>query len=329
MSICQNRGKRKLAELGALTIDLRFLIVQGVIYLSCFGNRALSTDYHKMPLNEYSLVAFVVDSLMPIQSLQHHSYVWVSNNLYEDDSMRLDKFICKSTELSKTEAIQRICAGLVMVNGEIIIDESTQVHENNTIIMNGEKLAARPFRYLLMHKPANTICSNVDGDYPSLFNHLSTQTAADKKSFIENMDELHIAGRLDVDTTGLVLITDDGRWTYNITRPDKHCSKVYRVGLSYGIPAEKAEEVVAQFKDGLQLQGEKQLTLPATLVVISPKEVLLTITEGKYHQVKRMFAAIGNRVLTLHREQIGNIQLDIQEGQWRYLAADEINLFMR
>ena len=240
--------------------------------------------------------------------------------------MRLDKFICKSTELTKAKAIQYIQAGGVIVNSEVVLDESTQVHENNTISLNGEKLKPRPFRYILMHKPADTICSNVDGDYPSLFNQPSI------KSGIDKIDELHIAGRLDVDTTGLVLITDDGRWTYNITRPDKDCKKVYRVGLSYGITDDKVEALVARFKQGIQLQGEDQLTLPATLEVLASeteesKEVLLTITEGKYHQVKRMFAAVGNRVLTLHREKIGEIQLDVEEGQWRYLTEAEVISF--
>lgn len=245
--------------------------------------------------------------------------------------MRLDKFICKSTELTKAEAIQCIHASEVIVNGEAITVESTQVHENNTIILNGQSLRLRPFRYLLMHKPIDTICSNTDGDYPSLFSALEN----DPK--IERVSELHIAGRLDVDTTGLVLITDDGRWTYNITRPDKHCTKTYRVGLSYPIAEDAVEALVERFKHGLQLQGENQLTLPALLEVLPAKtsnikkgenqEVLLTITEGKYHQVKRMFAAVGNRVRTLHREKIGDIQLDVELGQWRYLTASEVSAF--
>ena len=239
--------------------------------------------------------------------------------------MRLDKFICKSTELTKDEAIQCIHAGDVVVNDEAILEESVQVHENNTITLHGQNLKPRPFRYILMHKPAGTICSNTDGDYPSLFNSLSIDLGIEKG--IEQVSGLHIAGRLDVDTTGLVLITDDGRWTYNITRPDKECNKLYRVGLSYGIADDAVEALVARFKHGLQLQGEEQLTLPATLEIISPKEVLLTITEGKYHQVKRMFAAVGNRVLTLHREKIGEIQLDVEEGQWRYLTEAEVISF--
>ncbi len=245
--------------------------------------------------------------------------------------MRLDKFICKSTELTKAEAIQCIHAGEVIVNGETVTVESTQIHENNTITLNDKILKSRPFRYIVMHKPAGIVCSNIDGDYPSLFSLLENDSS------IERTSELHIAGRLDVDTTGLVLITDDGRWTYNITRPDKQCTKTYRVGLSYSIAEDAVEALVERFKHGLQLQGENQLTLPALLEVLPAKtsnikkgenqEVLLTITEGKYHQVKRMFAAVGNRVRTLHRERIGDIQLDVELGQWRYLTASEVSAF--
>jgi 16S rRNA pseudouridine516 synthase len=227
--------------------------------------------------------------------------------------MRLDKFVCKSTELSKQQAIQNIKLGELSVNGEITLDEATQVHENNTIMLNGLRLKPRDFRYIVMHKPAATICSNIDEAYPSLFNYID----------VDNVSELHIAGRLDADTTGLVLVTDDGRWSSNITRPAKECCKVYRVKLSKDL----ADDVASKFKKGLKLQGEQQLTLPATLQVISAREVLLTIMEGKFHQIKRMFAAVGNRVVSLHREQIGNVCLNVGVGQWRYLSIDEVQSF--
>lgn len=227
--------------------------------------------------------------------------------------MRLDKLICKSTELTKVEAIQRIHAGDVSVNGDIATNEAAQVHENNTIMLDDVKLKARAFRYILMHKPSGTICSNIDEVYPSLFNYLN----------LDKVSELHIAGRLDADTTGLVLITDDGRWSFNITVPTKKCSKVYRVGLSKEI----AVDVAAKFKKGIKLQGEKELTLPAVLEIVGPKEVLLTITEGKFHQVKRMFSAVGNRVVSLHREAIGDVYLDVDVGKWRYLTRSEIQSF--
>lgn len=229
--------------------------------------------------------------------------------------MRLDKFICKSTDLSRDEATAKIIEGAVVVNGEVVVDPRSQVHEDNNITLDGQCLKARPFRYLLIHKPADTVCSNVDEAYPSIFNRLSSE--------IDRVSELHVAGRLDTDTTGLVLATDDGRWSFNIIRPDQYCEKTYRVGLSQPL----GSEVASLFLRGIQLQGESKITLPAQLQVISEREVLLTIVEGRYHQVKRMFAAVGNRVVSLHRERVGNICLNVGVGCWRYLTDIEMDEF--
>jgi 16S rRNA pseudouridine516 synthase len=231
--------------------------------------------------------------------------------------MRLDKFVCKSTNLSRAQAVECIRAGKVVVNAVAVLLESVQVHENNTITLNGQLLKPREFRYLMLHKPANTICSNVDEAYPSLFSALD----------IERSDELHVAGRLDADTTGLVLVTDDGRWSFDIIRPRKHCKKVYRVGLSQAIEEVQAIDMTIQFAAGLQLQGEATLTRPAQLTILSPKDVLLTITEGKFHQVKRMFASIGKRVVSLHREKKGEVSLDVEVEAWRYLTPTEVLSF--
>jgi len=228
--------------------------------------------------------------------------------------MRLDKFICKSTELTRSEAKKLLKSGEVEVNGEVIKNPATQVHENNIITADGQILQARSSRYIILHKPLDTICSNVDEGYPSLLHLLDVDKAFD----------LHIAGRLDADTTGLVLITDDGRWSHNIISPNKECQKVYRVQLRSPIKT----ELIETFKAGVQLQGEDGLTKPAILEVVNETEVLLTITEGKYHQVKRMFAAVGNRVTGLHREQIGAVKLDdLSLGEWRYLNDEEVESF--
>jgi 16S rRNA pseudouridine516 synthase len=229
--------------------------------------------------------------------------------------MRLDKFICKSTELTRNEAKSLLKKGEVKVNGQVIKSSATQVHENNTITVGGQILQARTSRYIMLHKPLDCICSNADENHPSVLHFIDVDKAFD----------LHIAGRLDVDTTGLVLITDDGRWSHNIISPKKLCCKTYRVWLRYPLK----ENVIEQFKLGVQLQGEKSLTQPAELVILADsqnQEVLLTITEGKYHQVKRMFAAVGNKVVGLHREKIGEIALDdgLALGQWRYLTEQEV-----
>lgn len=245
--------------------------------------------------------------------------------------MRLDKFICKSTELTRNEAKKLLKSGEVRVNAKIEKSASMQVHENNSITVDGKELTARTSRYFMLHKVIDSICSNVDEVYPSVLNFLDVDKAFD----------LHIAGRLDADTTGLVLITDDGRWSHNVISPKKECQKTYRVWLRNDILEDKADELIEQFKQGIQLQGESSLTRPAVLELVTTSgiinkevnqgvnEVLLTITEGKYHQVKRMFAAVGNRVVGLHREQIGAIELgDLAPGEWRSLTEAEVALFV-
>lgn len=227
--------------------------------------------------------------------------------------MRLDKFICRCTELSRSDAKKYLKRGAIKVADEIIKDPGFQVYPESLVTLNGNLLSFATARYIMLHKPADCICSNVDELYPSVLHLVEVDRAFD----------LHIAGRLDADTTGLVLITDDGQWSHKITSPKKECQKRYRVQLSKPIP----ENAVQRFKEGVQLQNEPKLTKPALLEVLAEKEALLTISEGKYHQVKRMFAAIGNRVIGLHREQIGDIELeqDLSLGEWRYLTDEEVN----
>ena len=177
--------------------------------------------------------------------------------------MRLDKFICKSTELTRSEAKKLLKSGDVRVNGGVAKNASMQVHENNSITIDGQILTARTSRYFMLHKLPDSICSNVDEVYPSVLNFIEVDKAFD----------LHIAGRLDADTTGLVLITDDGRWSHNVISPKKDCQKIYRVWLRNAISAEKADALIARFKQGLQLQGEASLTRSAELVLVTENDV--------------------------------------------------------
>lgn len=227
------------------------------------------------------------------------------------NAMRLDKFICKSTEYDLLEASRLIESRRVAVNELIVTVATSQVHKNNVVTLDSKKLTVRPFRYFLLNKPVDMICSNVDEAFPSVLNLLN----------IERLNELHIVGRLDVGTTGLVLITDDGHWSFNLTSPKKNCGKVYKVSLSRPISVDAVES----FREGILLQGESTLTLPAKLQIIDPYNVLLTLTEGRFHQVKRMFFAIGNRVRTLHRQRVGSLELDVDVGQWRSLTEAEVD----
>lgn len=227
--------------------------------------------------------------------------------------MRLDKYLCESTELSRAEAKRLLRGGEVTCNGKVTLTGSHKVPEGAEVCIEGRLLELRGPRYIMLNKPVGFICSTEDEAYPSVLNLLA----------IERISILHIAGRLDVDTTGLVLITDDGQWSHKVTAPGAACGKRYRVVLAGPV----AEELVATFARGIVLRNEKLVTRPAQLEIISANEVSLTITEGRYHQVKRMFAACGNKVIELHREQIGQIKLDddLGPGEWRYLTEEEVN----
>ncbi|MFT5161636.1 MAG: 16S rRNA pseudouridine516 synthase [Alteromonadaceae bacterium] len=226
--------------------------------------------------------------------------------------MRLDKYLCSCAQLSRINAKRAIGKGQVTVNGETVTNPATKIKTSDAVYHKDQLMSLITERYIMLHKPVNYICSNVDEAHPSVL-HLVDEP---KK------ETLHVAGRLDVDTTGLVLITDNGKWSHNLTSPKKRCAKRYRVGLDKPIEA----SAIALFEEGVQLNNERNLTHPAQLEIVSDHEVLLTIHEGKYHQVKRMFAAIGNKVVELHRESIGIIELDsdLDAGQWRYLTDDEI-----
>lgn len=229
--------------------------------------------------------------------------------------MRLDKFICESTELTRSEAKSAIRKGLINNKHETLRSGSYKVLDDDIIQMRGTVLSIRGFRYIMLNKPAGYISSNVDEQMPSLLNLID----------IEKKQNVFIAGRLDADTTGLILITDDGQWSHQVTSPRKKCEKRYRVSLQEKI----TDDIIDMFAQGIQLKSEAQPCLPAKLEILNDNEVLLTISEGKYHQVKRMFAAVGNLVTKLHREQIGNVELDLELGlgESRFLTEQEINGF--
>ncbi|KFZ37353.1 16S rRNA pseudouridylate synthase [Shewanella mangrovi] len=226
--------------------------------------------------------------------------------------MRLDKFICEATGLTRNLAKRALKQGDIAVDGILVKDAGFKLHPEMQVTLEGELLSLVGMRYIMLHKPLETLCSNVDEVYPSVLNLLDEP----------HIERLHFAGRLDADTTGLLLITDDGQWSHKVTSPKRECGKRYRVWLADPL-CDEAEQL---FTEGVALNGEKELTRPATLERVSATEVVLTITEGKYHQVKRMFAALGNKVTDLHREAIGEIELDeaLAPGEWRYLTDAEI-----
>ena len=229
--------------------------------------------------------------------------------------MRLDKYLCDALGATRKEATKIIKSGDVTVDDVVQKSGSFKVGDGSIVEWQEREIRKPGPRYIMLFKPDGFVCSHEDG-----FNHTAFVLLDEVK-----MEDLHFAGRLDVDTTGLVLITDDGKWSHRITSPKHKCEKTYRVWLVDPIEADYIEK----FAQGIELRNEKEATLPATLEIVDEdeKEVLLTITEGKYHQVKRMFAALGNKVEHLHRERIGEILLDesLEPGDYRYLTEEEID----
>ncbi|GHG59638.1 pseudouridine synthase [Alishewanella longhuensis] len=228
--------------------------------------------------------------------------------------MRLDKFICDCTGLTRSQAGKSVRQGLVTINGEQIKQAARQVSDTDTVVMDGNELQLVGLRYFMLHKPAGFLCANDDPDHQTVFTLLDEPL----------IERLHTVGRLDLDTTGLLLLTDDGQWSHRLTSPKHHVPKTYRVWTADPIPT----EAIRQFAEGIMLRGEKDPTKPAELTLVAENEALLTIHEGRYHQVKRMFAAIGNKVEQLHRERIGGLQLpdDLAEGEYRMLTSVELKM---
>jgi 16S rRNA pseudouridine516 synthase len=225
--------------------------------------------------------------------------------------MRLDRYLSQATGLSRSQAQRHIKNGDVLVDGEPA--EISQHIESQEVRFNGELVQLPQPVYLMLHKPVGYVCANSDGQHPTALDLLGGRR-------FHPTEPLQIAGRLDLDTSGLVLLTTDGQWNHRVTSPSGHCRKTYRVQLA----APLTEEARSRIEGGLLLRSETKATLPCQILPIGPTEVEIVLQEGKYHQVKRLFAAVGNQVTGLHRSRIGDLQLDLPPGAFRPLTADEV-----
>lgn len=226
--------------------------------------------------------------------------------------MRLDKYLSHCTQLSRKNCRREIKAGLVQVNGHSVIDPAHLVNSTDTVTHNSQVLSLPQPRYFMVYKPLAVVSASADPDHPCVTDLLHNEAPG-----------LQVAGRLDKDATGLVLLSDDGDWIHQVISPNKHCIKTYRVEICGNL----SEDAREKFTQGMQLKGENKPTRPATLEQLNKSTYKIHISEGRYHQVKRMFAACGAQVIKLHREQIGAICLDqnLAEGEYRPLTTLEID----
>ena len=229
---------------------------------------------------------------------------------------RLDKFLADAGLGTRSEVKRILKGGLVSVNGTTVKDPAAKIDaENDAVEYRGERVIFEVHRYFMLNKPGGVVSATEDRNEPTVLSLLKDV----------NTKDLFPVGRLDKDTEGLLLITDDGELAHKLLSPKFHVDKTYHV-TAEGIIT---EDDIRRLEEGVDI-GEKTLTLPAKAEIISTgqniSEVLLTIHEGKFHQVKRMFEVIGKPVIHLKRISFGDLKLDekLVPGEFRRLTDEEI-----
>ena len=232
--------------------------------------------------------------------------------------MKLDRLIASHASIGRKAAHLLIAARRVKVDG-ITIPDSHHEADRFMRIEIDDAVVQKPQRalYLMLHKPVGVLSATMDDQHPTVID------------LIDDPDKhtLHIAGRLDRGTSGLVLLTNDGRWSKALMDPGHKVPKVYLVETREPI----APEAVEAFARGFHFPTEDIYTLPARMEILGERHARLTLHEGRYHQVKRMFHRVNNRVINLHRQSIGQIELPpgLTPGQWRPLTNAEMNSITR
>ena len=227
---------------------------------------------------------------------------------------RLDKLLCAAGRMSRSEARSAVRAGLVAVDGEIVRDPAAKTDRAACVTVRGDRVDTAEFAVYMLNKPAGYVSGAVpEGDYPPVTELLPDDLR--KRG-------LFCVGRLDADATGLLLMTDDGAYAHRVTAPRSQIPKTYRVQVDGPLMAADAERLA----EGVALRGGTQYR-PASLA-IDPEDAslaLVTVTEGKYHEVKNLMAVCGRRVLSLERLSIGGLTLDetLRPGEGRLLLPEE------
>lgn len=231
--------------------------------------------------------------------------------------MRVDKMIGNANLDTRRNIKRNAKKGGLVINGELVKDTSTQVDPNvDEVFYMGEYVDYFENIYIMMNKPSGYLSATIDQD-PTVIDLLDP--------FYQNLD-LSIAGRLDKDTRGLLLISTDGKFVHKVTSPNSNIEKTYLVETRDSID----ESFIEKFQEGVEIKEEAYIARPAKLQIIDDKKAIVKVTEGKFHLVKRLFSNLGNEVISLKRTAIGELSLDphLEEGSYRELTEEELDLFI-
>lgn len=225
---------------------------------------------------------------------------------------RLDKVICSQTNYSRRDVKELVRNKRVFVNNELVLKSDIKINgDSDVIVVDGKPLTIKRNVYLILNKPKGYVSSTLDKQFPTVIDLVPQEY---------RHRDLFPAGRLDKDTTGLMIITDDGVFAHNILSPSKHVSKTYKVTID--IPL--TEEMVIKFKEGIRLNDG--VCKSSDLTIIDKYTGVVVLTEGRYHQIKRMFGCFGAKVTELDRIAIGRLNLpsDLIMGNIRELTEEEL-----
>ena len=243
---------------------------------------------------------------------------------------RIDKILSHNGFGSRKDIKKLLRTCEVLVNGKRIYDPGFQFSkERDTITIDGEEIDLHDNLYLMMNKPQHYVCSTKEGDHETVFDLLDDSL---RTPYLQ--DKLHLVGRLDMDTEGLLLFTTDGELTHRLISPKSHISKTYLCGLEHTETVDHQTEITTKFEAGIEVgpeDNEQGFTCqPAQIKWIDEKTAHLTIYEGKYHQVKRMFAAVGNKIVYLKRISMGQLKLDdsLELGEYKELYESDLQLLV-
>lgn len=210
--------------------------------------------------------------------------------------MKLSRILSNQNGISRQQANRTIARRQVSVDGQVCTEGGREISRFQNVVVDGKVIQqATAAHYLMLNKPAGYLSATRDPAHPTVMELIPPELRT----------HLHLAGRLDRASTGLLILTSNGDWSRRLTEPGIKLPKVYRVTTAGPID----QQAVQRFAEGIWFAHEKLTTSPATLEPLAPCEARVTIYEGRYHQVKRMFHAVGNRVTSLHRERIGGIAL--------------------
>ncbi len=225
-------------------------------------------------------------------------------------NIRLDRWLSEQSSVARSDVKHAVKANRIRVNGQLAVSASQKISRQDLVTIDGAEIVAKGFSYIMLNKPLGVICATKDGHHQTVLDLLPPQFQA-----------LHPVGRLDKETTGLVLLTDDGGWSHRVAHPKYACEKRYQVTAKWPVSAAATEQLL----QGVVLRDDPKPACAKMVERLDEYTLRLTISEGRYHQVRRMIAACENRVAELHRLSIGSLELDVDEGTWRALTPEEVS----